>query len=105
GRPFEQINTEQLVRRIYNFVSPIESNAPIIGSVTLNNADSQLFLINSQSPLTHDLDVTWFVDGQRQGAGKTFFLNASLLGAGSHTLDAFVKDNTSWVRVDNEQLL
>jgi len=105
GRPFDQINTEQLVKRIYNVVSPIEDGSPAPTSVTLNNGESQLFLINTPNPLNHSLDVTWFVDGQPQGAGKTFFLNASLLTAGIHSLDALVKDNTSWVRVDTEQLL
>jgi hypothetical protein len=105
GRPFEQINTEQLVKRIYNVVSPIEDVAPVQTSLALNNGNSQLFVVNSPTPLSGTLDVTWFIDGQRQGAGKTFFLNASLLSPGTHTLDALVKDNTSWVRVDNEQLL
>jgi hypothetical protein len=105
GRAFDQINTEQLVKRIYNIVSPIESSTPSLNSVALNSGESQLFLINSPSPLSYVLDVTWFVDGQPRGAGKTFFLNASMLGAGTHSLDALVRDNTTWVRRDNEQLL
>ena len=105
GRPFDQINTEQLVKRIYNVVSPIEDGSPSLNSVSLNNGESQLFLVNSPNPLSHSLNVTWFIDGQRQGAGKTFFLNASFLTPGIHSLDALVKDNTSWVRVDTEQLL
>jgi hypothetical protein len=105
GRPFEPINTEQLVKRIYNVVSPIEDGAPVQTSVALNNGESQLFVVNSLAPLSSTLDVTWFIDGQRQGAGRTFFLNAAALSPGTHTLDALVRDNTSWVRVDNEQLL
>ncbi len=104
-QPFEQINTEQLVKRIYNIVSPIESIMPSSSSMALNNGDSQVFLVNSPTPLSHTLDVTWFIDGQLQGAGKTFFLNASQLSAGPHNLDALVRDPTTWVRRDNEQLL
>jgi uncharacterized protein (TIGR03437 family) len=55
--------------------------------------------------LSQNLDVTWLIDGQPHGAGKTFFLNASLLSAGTHNLEALVRDNTSWVRRDTEQLL
>ncbi|PWT93212.1 MAG: hypothetical protein C5B55_04975 [Blastocatellia bacterium] len=105
GRPFDQINTEQLVKRIYNVVSPMESGSPASTSITLNQSDSQLFLVNSPAPLTHTLDVTWFIDGQFHSTGQTFFVTGTELSPGSHSIDVLVKDNTSWVRSDMEQLL
>jgi hypothetical protein len=45
GRPYEQINTEQLIRRIYNVVSPIDASQPAATDITLTTAQSQAFTI------------------------------------------------------------
>ena len=103
--PFEQINTEQLVKRIYNWVSPLDSSAPANASITLASGQTQTFQVQVLQPLTDDLDVAWFVDGQPQGAGLQFTVSANALGAGSHTVEAVVEDLTPMVRNDPAQLL
>src|ERR1044071_9906075 len=47
GRPYEQINTEQLIRRIYNFVSPIDASEPNVSDITLTTAQSQAFSVTT----------------------------------------------------------
>jgi hypothetical protein len=106
GQPYEQINTEQLVRRIYNTVSPVDSAAPAATTLSLTTAQSQTFTVNTPSPLTHALAVTWAVDGQPSGAVQTTFAVApGALGVGTHAIEATVRDETALVRSDPEHLL
>jgi hypothetical protein len=105
NRPYEQINGEQLVRRVYNFVSPVDSFAPSNRSPSLTTAQSQTFGVTTPAPLTHALAVSWAIDGQPAGTSPSLTVNAGALGAGSHTVEATVRDQTMFVRGDPEQLL
>lgn len=105
GRPFEQINTEQLVKQIYTLVLPIEVISPTTPTIDLLQGQSQSFSVTKTTPFTHELDVTWFIDGQPQASGATFLFNASSVNTGPHIVDVMVKDNTPWVRRDVDQLL
>jgi hypothetical protein len=105
SRPFDQINTEQLVRRVYNFVSPLDAASPEGGAVTLTQGQAQSFSVSTPSPATRALSVTWFVDGEPRGSAPSFTLDTAALGAGAHAVEVLVRDDTEWVRVDSEQLL
>jgi hypothetical protein len=106
GPPFEQINTEQLVRRVYNFVSPVDSYSPAQTSLSLTPNGSQVFKVSTPLPLTHALSVQWFVDDQPRGTGPEFTLDASGLASGvTHTVRADVKDTTAMVKNDPGLLL
>ena len=104
-RPFEQINTEQHVRRIYNLVSPIDSSQPPGNNVMITQGQVQPFSVTTPTPFTHALSITWFVDGQPQGDGQMFNLDSGTLGVGSHMVEAQVSDGTPMVRSDPQQLL
>jgi len=103
--PFEQINTEQHVKRIYNFVSPIDSSSPAGTNVDITTAQSQMFSLNTPQPLTHSLNITWLVDGQPAGSGVSFNLAGSTLASGTHVVQAVVSDPTAFVRNDPAQVL
>jgi hypothetical protein len=105
GLPFEQVNSEQLVRRVYNSVSPVDSFAPANTSPSLTTAQSQTFSVTTPAPLTHALSVSWTVDGRPAGTSSSLNVGAGGLSAGSHTIEATVRDQTSFVRSDPEQLL
>ena len=105
SRPFEQINSEQLVRRIYNRVSPVDAVSPAGGSLSLTTAQSQTFNVSTPAPLTHALSVSWTIDGQPAGTSSSLNVGAGTLGAGAHTIAATVRDEGSFVRNDPEQLL
>ncbi len=105
GKPFEQINNEQHVKRVYNFVSPIDSSAPAGSTVTLTTAQTQTFNVTPQVPFTHNLNVNWTVNGQPAATGTTFLLNGSTLSVGQHTVRAVVNDPTTFVRNDPSQVL
>ncbi|MBN2474574.1 MAG: hypothetical protein JXB62_08195 [Pirellulales bacterium] len=95
GRPFEQVNAEQLVLKIYDTVRPIDDATPP-GTYD----QTTVFFVDPVDPTTHSLDVQWYVDGSPiPGAGATT-LDASTLDLlpGTHTLMAEVVDPTSLVR-------
>ena len=104
-RPYEQVNSEQLVRRIYNRVSPVDSATPAASSLSLTTAQSQTFEVATPSPLTHALAVSWTIDGQPAGTSASLVVAPGALAAGTHTVEATVTDQTAFVRSDPEQLL
>jgi hypothetical protein len=103
--PFEQINSEQLIKRYYNVVSPLDSSLPADDFVTVVASQSLTFGASPQTPLTHALDVAWSVDGEARGSGTTFLLAGSSVSVGSHSVTVVVSDPTSQVRNDPDQLL
>jgi len=105
GRPFEQINSEQLVRRVYNFVSPLETVSPAETSLTAPHDASVDFNVNTPQPATHSLGIRWFIDGSPAGEGNSARLNTAGLAAGNHVVEAQVSDQTPLVRSDPTGLL
>ena len=104
GAPFEQINTEQLILRMYDTVSLIDAGSPSTSSITLYRGETQTFSITKQVPFTHSLIVRWFVDGQWVGNEDTFLIDSMVLNSGTHTVDVLVQDSTPAVRRDPNQL-
>ncbi len=70
GRPFEQVNSEQLVRRVYNFVSPIDSASPAATSLAPAPGAIVDFSVETPRP-AQPLRVRWFVDGALAGEGES----------------------------------
>jgi hypothetical protein len=105
GFPYEQVNSEQLIKRVYNLVSPIDSSLPAASSLTLNSGQSLAFSVTNPSPFTHALNVNWSVDGQLQTSGPSFLLNSNSVPAGTHSVTVVVSDPTSQVRTDPAQVL
>jgi IgA Peptidase M64/CARDB len=105
GVPFEQVNSEQLVKRVYNLASPLDGVEPELTSVTLKQGESMTFRVRTPQPLTHALDVVWNVAGQAVATGEEFTLSTSTLAAGSYTVEAVASDPTSLVRNDPAAVL
>jgi hypothetical protein len=105
GLPFEQVNGEQLVRRVYNTVSPVDSFAPAAPTIQLTTGQAQNFSVTTPAPLTHSLSVSWTIDGQPAGTSTSLTFAAGQNLVGSHTIEATVRDETTFVRSDPEQLL
>ena len=105
NRPFEQINEEQLVKRIYNFVSPLDSTSPNASKVVIEPNGSQVFTVQTPSPRSHKLAITWFVNGEQAGTGASFTLSAAALPTGSDQVKVVVADLTSKVRHDPSGVL
>ena len=106
GVPFEQINTEQHVRRIDNLVSPVDSLSPATtATVVVPQGSTRVFAVATPAPATHSLSIAWTVDGVLAGSGPSFSFAGSLHSTGAHTLTATVTDGTPFVRSDPAGLL
>ena len=105
GQPYEQVNTEQLVRRFYNFVTPLDGASPNASTVTIPAAGSVTFQVNPPALATHADTVTWQLDGATVAAGPSLVVPAAALPAGTHTLSAVIRDTTPFVRSDPSGLL
>lgn len=103
GRPYEQVNTEQLIKRIYNLVSPIDASQPSASEISFTDAQSQTFGITPLATVSETVKVDWYLDGVFQTSGAEFTVNH--LVSGDHVVEAVVKDNTTLVRKDTENLL
>jgi IgA Peptidase M64 len=105
NRPFEEVNSEQLVKRIYNWVSPIDSSEPLASSINLTANGTQEFRVQTPAPTNDTLKVTWKVDDIEIGSGNLFSLSAVTLDPGSHTVAAVAEDLTPFVRDDPANIL
>ena len=111
GQPFEQVNEEQLVKRIYNFVSPIDSVTPVaiydaLSPLEMTGSATQLFTVTTQTQQSNSSVISWTLDGVKQlTTNNQYSIDTASLTAGLHTLEVKVKDNTDKVRNDPENLL
>ncbi len=105
NQPYDQVNGEQLVRQIYDVVSPIDTISPAGDSVTSTPGGSQVFTVTTPQPSTHSLDVRWLVDGIVAASTPTFQIQFDGFEPGPHTVDVEVSDPTDLVRDDPSQLL
>ena len=105
NRPFEQVNSEAIVKSIYNLVSPLDHSFPEDGHLTLEAGRTQTFYVSTPVPATHELTVRWLVDGELQGRGLQYTLDSGGLGGKTHTVEAVVEDRTPLVRNDPDEVL
>ena len=106
GFPFDQINTEQLVLRYYNWVNPIDASNPTSGTVSLLKPASATFSVTPTQPLnTANINIVWTLDGVATIAGPSITLNSASLSSGNHTLVATARDLTPMVRNDPSSLM
>ncbi len=101
-RPFEQVNTEQLVRRIYNWVTPFDSSTPPTTSVSFGPGQ-ELTFARHPSITTHTQSRRCVERRQRDGGDGTQFVTT--LSLGRHQITATVHDATAMVRSDPSHLL
>jgi hypothetical protein len=102
GRPFEEVNVEQWILRIYEYVSPIDGATE--SSAEALPAHTEFFVVPLE-PVGHLLDIQWFIDGvEVVGAVDTTFQPDSLeLSPGIHELSVTVVDNTTMVRDEDKR--
>jgi hypothetical protein len=105
GRPFSAINTEAHIKRLYNFVTPLDSSAPVGPSITLPKGSEQLASVSVPQPFTHSLTIDWTVDGVPAGSGTSFILRTVQLSVGQHMMSVTITDGTPMVRNDPSHLL
>ena len=108
GKPFEQVNTEQLIRRIYNLVSPIDAVSPEVDELRSDRCEFLDFFVRTPGEpagLPGTLETTWRVDGDVVASGDSLTLVSCALPAGWHRVEAEVRDTTPAVRRDPDDAL
>ena len=104
-RPFDQINTEQLIKQTYRLVGPIASTSPSGSTLARQPSGTFDLSITTMQPIGHALSVQWTVDGSPASTGTSFSDSWGFYGSGKHAITVRVKDQTTWVRADPEGLL
>ena len=99
-RPFEQVNAEQLLRRIYNWMSPIDTTTPAARALTAAHGAVLAFEVQVPAPLTHTLDVVWRVNETTVGTADDIVVDTATLDPGPQTVEVAVLDPTALVRND-----
>jgi hypothetical protein len=99
GRRFNGPSAEAFIKEIYREVSPIDQHTP--NDQPLGPNDS--VTVTPMSPVGHQLDITWAVDGQTVavGSGEMTLDLSTLSATAPFTLTATVVDNTDMVRDEN----
>jgi IgA Peptidase M64 len=95
GYYFDQVSREQLTQRISAKTRILQDATPATASI---GADRVVW-VETMYPRSHQLDVTWVLDGTPLPAGaRAVDLAALRLPPGKHTLTATVTDPTDFVR-------
>jgi hypothetical protein len=104
GRPFEQVNDEQLIFKIYEKVSIIDDSTPLSAEPISGYTD---FYVVPVEPIPNTIDIQWYIDDQPvSGANATTFSpDISTLTDGLHKVSVTVTDNTSMVRNEIKRAL
>jgi hypothetical protein len=97
NKPFEQVNVEQFIFKIYANVSIIDDSTPLSDEPISGYTD---FYVIPVDPIPNTIDVQWYIDSQPvSGANATTFSpDISTLTDGLHEVSVTVTDNTSMVR-------
>ncbi len=95
--PFEQVNDEQIIFRIYENVSIIDDYTPLSEGPISGYTD---FYVVPVEPTPNTIDIQWYIDDQpvSDANAATFSPDISTLTDGLHEVSVTVTDNTSMVR-------
>ena len=104
--PFEQVNTEQLIRRIYNLVSPIDAFSPTAADLQSDRCETLVFSVRTPGDvLPGTIAATWSIDGQAVHMGGSLTVATCMLRIGPHRVEVEVRDTTPAVRQDLYEVL
>jgi hypothetical protein len=107
-RPCGAVNREQFVLNYYARISPIDSASPPTTPRNVTAFEHLTFSVIPKIPSSGvGLAVSWKIDGavQSGATAATFNPVSDLLGNGTHTVTAVVRDPTAFVRNDPSSLL
>ena len=107
GVSFCEVCSEALVLSIYQRVRPVDGFLPATTNFSVATTQALSFSVALLQPTTHNLGVQWQTNGVAvPGAtNMSFNILPVLLGNGTQTVSAVVKDNTTLVRNDPANLL
>ena len=105
SRPFDPVNVEQLIKRIYNFAMPVDDWSPAETTFKIAKGGVVSFAASVMQPRTHGISFAWYVDGALAGQSGRLEVDTAGMSAGRHTVEARGKDPSSDVRYDLAKVL
>lgn len=107
GVPFCRVCSEALVLSFYQNVRPIDGWLPVETNLVSSSGEPLSLEVQLVSPTSHALEVQWALNGLPipEATATTLTISPQELGEGTHELEALVRDPTSRVRTDPENLL
>ena len=100
NEPFGQVNTEELILRIYNLVSLIESTDPAPGELEPTQCEVLSFSVQTPGrrgePDT--LTTTWRIDDEDVATGNSLMVDTCDLADGQYRIEVTVLDATAAVQ-------
>jgi len=103
NRPCGPVNREQFVLNYYSRVSPLDSFSPPTANRNVTTYENLAFTVVPKVPSNGPpLLISWKIDSnnQAQAMSATFATNSEVIGNGTHTVTATIRDPTSLVRLD-----
>ena len=107
SRPFEQVNTEQMIRRIYNFVSPIDAVSPTTTELQSERCESLDFSVKTPGAIrpSGTIQTSWSINGEAVATGNHLAVDSCRLPIGRNRIEVEVRDVTIRVRRDLDNAL
>jgi hypothetical protein len=108
SRPIGQVNREAFVLNYYSRVGLIDGNSPATTTRSVAGFEKLSFSVSPKSPSSGvALVITWRIDGQvvPGATSAAFLIDSDALGNGSHSVSASLRDPTTFVRNDPNNLL
>ncbi len=107
GVPFCEVCSEALVLGIYQRVRPVDAFVPASTNLSISSTQAITFNVSLLQPSTHNLSVQWFTNGiaVTGATNGSFTLFPETLGSGNHAISSVVRDETTLVRTDPNNLL
>ncbi|WP_163833622.1 M64 family metallopeptidase [Spartinivicinus ruber] len=105
GLPFYAVNSEQLIRRIYNFTTPLSSQAPNTKNINLSTRQQQGFSAALLQPTTNTVAAKWLLNGKPISSATDFTFMGNQYQPGKYQLTVEAQDNTKHVIIDSKNNL
>jgi hypothetical protein len=105
NRPFEPVNAEQLIKRIYGYVLPLDTWSPAETTIRVAKGGIVSFAASVMRPRTHGIEMNWTIDGVFSGRAASLDLDTQGLSEGNHQVAAEARDDTPSVRSDPQKAL
>ena len=103
--PFGPVNEEQLIKQIYSYVNPVETQSPVDELQIINHGDSQDYSITVIRPEGITANYWWYLDLNLMSNEETFSLGPSDLTPGPHQVFVWTHVPSVKVRNDPDRLL
>ncbi|MCX4029374.1 hypothetical protein H0A36_02945 [Endozoicomonas sp. SM1973] len=105
GQPFYAVNSEQLIRRIYSFTTPLSSQTPNTKTISLSTQQQQGFAASLLQPTTNTVTARWKLNGKPVSSATHFTFMGNNYPPGRYQLTVEARDNTSHVIIDSKNRL